>query len=432
MSSRGLLALALLVPAVILERTAYYAARSVMMQSLVDASGSYATAARTVTAATTLSFVVSLLAGALALGIGPRATAAIGALVAALGSVVVATDAARGGGVLLIAVGAGIFRPCPWAAAAEIVSAEDGSDGTLAPSPRRFAAVTAITVLLYAGVNLGSLVAPMLARSVTTASSQAPAFGFAAVLQTLAFFLVAGAAAIGFMGEHKKAAHGAPIDPYRTATSPAAAHGIASAPSSSGRGIAGLAILAVPTMLYAGAASMSFPMQASWTAHTSALLSINPFVVVVTSIFVAGMWIAAAALRWSLAPLTVWGIGLAIFGAGLLPTAIGVKPGAPHDIYVLGALITGMGETGVGPVGSTYAALAVRSRAATFVVACFSLTSALASWMFARLSSSPSQWTILLALGTICLATGIAFARFGRRMHRLFFDPPVTRAAPGA
>src|SRR4051794_18226718 len=112
MSTKAWTALALLAAAVVLQWMAYSAAQSLLVLDLMQWGHSGASAGRLLSLLTTFTFLASLLAGALAFAIGPRATAAIGCLVAAIGLAVLALDKGGEVGTLLLGIGAGIFWPC--------------------------------------------------------------------------------------------------------------------------------------------------------------------------------------------------------------------------------------------------------------------------------------------------------------------------------
>lgn len=93
MNARGLLALGLLVVATAMERFAYYGSRSFLVIDL-RAEGSDVASIGTLFVALQGLTVVGMIAGAAtAFAIGPRATVAAAALVAALGSFAVAAGA---------------------------------------------------------------------------------------------------------------------------------------------------------------------------------------------------------------------------------------------------------------------------------------------------------------------------------------------------
>ena len=158
MRPKAWVALLLLLPAVMLERIGHYGARSILMFEL-EASGLDARRAiQLLTIATSVSYLASVAAGGLALAIGPRPTAVLGSLLAAVGLGLLIGHTTARAGTLFVMIGAGVFRPCSIAAAAEIVSAEDvGASGqALPPSARRFATLAAIATIVYGAVNLSA------------------------------------------------------------------------------------------------------------------------------------------------------------------------------------------------------------------------------------------------------------------------------------
>src|SRR5689334_7803456 len=121
MSFRAVAALTLVVLALAAERCGYYAARSVLMLDLVQHHGEApAKALLMLRAFTFVVYASAFGGGGLAFAFGPRITAAVGAFVAAIGAFALAAGAPPAVACFLIAIGAGVFKGSPYAAAAEI------------------------------------------------------------------------------------------------------------------------------------------------------------------------------------------------------------------------------------------------------------------------------------------------------------------------
>src|SRR5688572_23198881 len=117
MSFRALAALVLLLFALAAERCGYYAARSVLMIDLTQHHGLSSDAARAILLAFTfVAYGSAFVGGGLAFAFGPRATAITGAVVAAIGALCLAGGAPPLVACLILGLGGGIFKACPYAA----------------------------------------------------------------------------------------------------------------------------------------------------------------------------------------------------------------------------------------------------------------------------------------------------------------------------
>ena len=407
MRSKAWIALLLLLPAVMLERFAYLTVtESIQLFSV----------------ATSLSYLASVAAGGLALGVGPRPTAILGALVAALGLALTIGHSAPRAGVVTMMVGAGLFRPCGIAAAVEIVAGEDvGPSGeSLPPSARRFAVVAAICTIVYGGVNVFAAIAPASTAALFSALGGGAVLGSCAALEVLIAAMVGVSALVSHSMRSSIATAGPPNAVYRMPAATVVAPG--SAPPNA---IAGLALLALPMFVYGVASNLGWTFEASSGTSSVAtrglLHAINPAVVVLSSLGLSIAWIVSASGRAALQPLRVWGIGFAIFGFGLLPLGLGVESGG--GLFIVGTIIMAIGEAALAPIVTTYATLAVKPRAAALAVALMGLV----SWVGFGASSSPAvrvlgmPAVILMLAGVLCLAVGILAARSATAIHGKFF-----------
>jgi hypothetical protein len=144
-------------------------------------------------------------------------------------------------------------------------------------------------------------------------------------------------------------------------------------------------------------------------------------VVIVTSLGLAGLWIAAAIGRWTLPPLRIWGIGFAVFGLGLLPLALGIREDGSIAMFAVGSVITAAGETAIAPMAMTYAALAARPRAAALLLAGLSLVSWMASSGGSGMAGSPAQTPVLIVMGVVSLLIGVVAGSLAPTIHRKLF-----------
>jgi hypothetical protein len=416
MNLRGLFALALLLIATCMERFGYYGSRSFLSLDLRAEGATVESIGMTMTALQGLVLVGMIIGGAAAFGIGPRATAAVGALLAAIGHFALAAGAPVVIGAGVVAFGAGVFRPCTFAAAAETLAWDDASPS--APGPHRFAAVTAFAVLSYAAVNVGSLLSPMVAGALRNAQGNSLVHGVDGGVLILAAMIAGLAAVLGLFGRggsDSQAAKG----PYRDATVQPSF-----TPAPPGQAVAGLAILLVPQGVFLLATTLSTPPRGFLSGRDSMwLYSVNPVVVTIVSMMVFTVLLIAVLQRWTLPPLLIQGAGLVIFSLGLIPIAFAGTSSVA--LYALGEAITGVGEPPVFAVPVAYAAIAVRGRAAALVVAGWLSIVLVMSMLGGTLNSMEVLRTPLLGLCALLgLGGGAALIAFARTMHRTFFDPP--------
>lgn len=416
MSVRAVVALFLLVAAVACERFAYYATRSVL--SFVLVQDLMMTRARVSTLFTVLtwgSLLASVIAGAIAIAIGPRITAAVGAGIAAIGMMLIAMKVAVPGAIVVVGVGAGLFRACPLAAAAEIVTRELRGDASFSVSTSRFPAVAAFSCATYLAINVSAASAPLISSKLRFNVGHMASLGTSFAAALVASVLVAIAAFVG--APPRDSAIASPgLAPYREAPMVAAQPPEPSAM----RAMTGLAIFLVPQFIYALATPLTEP---SVTAHTSLqrawLFSVNPIVVIgVCAVFFA-IWAGAAARFWSMTLLRVAGAGLVVFAVGLLFFLPGE---APAPLAFLGALVSATGEALIGPTMLAYAALAAPPRFSALVVAGWmaiaTLTFGPASW----LADSSARTPLLALVAVILLACGVVALVLGPKAHARFFE----------
>jgi len=417
MSLRAYVSLLLVVAALSFERTAYYVARTSVFAHFVSSLGMSSGRAGSLYWLTTgLTFVATLAGGGLAFAIGPRATAALGALVATAGAAMLALGVTPYAGVAVFAVGSGLFRPCPWAAAAETIANEDrGPDGLLAPSPRRFAIVAAVFVVMHVAVNAGAGVAPIVSGVLSRARGTPAVFGVSAALYAFAFLLSGAAAVVALLRPAGRVVGDVGGAPYRGGPMVAAERDDVGAP----RAKSGVALLAIPTLLTAAAMSLSYP--ASGAALRSWTLSLNPIVVIAVSVGLFVLWVAAAVGRWSLAPLVVWGAGLAVFGLGLFPASFATRHVDNVALFASSAVLMAIGEAAMAPLGLAYAALSAR-RGSTLAVALFAGVTGYVGSLASGALGTGIEAPLLGLLGMSALAAGIAAVVLGARMHRAYFE----------
>lgn len=373
MSFRAVAALALLVFALAAERCGYYAARSVLVLDLVQHRGEAPTQALQLLRLFTFVVYASAFAGGgLAFACGPRITATIGGFVATIGAFALAGGAPPAISCFLIAIGAGVFKGAPYAAAAEILADEDGGSAQgFLPTPRRFASFATFAVLTYGAINLGAFIAPIIAgvfRQTRDTGSFGTTYGFAGAMDLLATIL---AGVTIFLGSNtaKTMAQQAHA-PYRGPDGVAPAAPVAHAPAND--------VFVPLTLLGVAFAAMHFVLNHAQPdpillriPRDSFIHSLNPVVVLLMTI-PCGVLFFVLALQRSAVPLTrILGGGLAVlaFGGLLASLALLMSGGTTLAMWTPALILISIGESIAAPIGLTYAALVLRSRAATMVVA---------------------------------------------------------------
>jgi hypothetical protein len=129
------------------------------------------------------------------------------------------------------------------------------------------------------------------------------------------------------------------------------------------------------------------------------------------------------ALQRSAVPLTrVLGAGLAVFALGALLALLAMVVKAGVVVWTPALAILAIGEAIAFPLGVTYAALAVRSRAATLVVAGWITLTAMPTYLFGSWLTglhSPTSATAVVALSALVVFAGAVFVLVNAaRLHR--------------
>lgn len=372
MSFRAVAALALLVLALGAERCGYYAARSVLVLDLVhNHAQAPAQALQLLRIFTLVVYASAFAGGGLAFAFGPRITATIGGFVATIGAFALAAGAATTVACFLVAIGAGVMKASPYAAAAEILADEDGgaAQGFL-PTPRRFASFATFAVVTYGAINLGAFIAPIVAGVFTQTRDGArfgTTYGFAGAMEVLATIF---AGATIFLGSSTaKAMARQAHAPYRGPDGVAPSAPAALAPAND--------VFVPLTLLGVAFAAMHFVLNHAQPdsfvlrlPQKSLLHTLNPIVVMLMTIPCAVLFFVLA-LQRSAVPLTrILGAGLAVLAfGGLIASLAEVTGGGSVAIWTPALVLVSIGESIAAPIGLTYAALVLRSRAATMVVA---------------------------------------------------------------
>lgn len=429
-----MVALALLAAASIAERFAYMGSRTTLFSVLLQSPDQCSTgAAAAMTKLTVLAglttMVASFVGAALVLGVGPRVTAGVGAALAALGYVVVAAGGPLLLGSTVVATGAGIFRVCPYAAAAELFSPAP-SDRAEPPSPTRFAMMSAFAVLIYAGASASAGVAPVAGGALFTYGDKASAYGAYAAVAALAALLASAAVLV-----ERLAVPGArPLEPsalpYRAPAamprpaSPSVEHAQSS--------LAGVTLLASAFALWqvaarAGATTTGLgaaPMDVIRRLHTLGTIATT-----LAALCLGGLLVVAVLARWTLRPVAIFGGGLAVTGLAVL-----VKSASETSLaaFAVGELTASVADASLS-IGVAYAALGVPGRRSAFVIAGWLALAYLASSVGGAVANALDAYSFRAALGVGaglgCIAAGGATVVLRRRLHALWHAPATDRPA---
>ncbi len=421
-AQRDLVALVLLVLAVAIERAATIAARVMLPLHLSQSGVPMARIGVAFGLIGLLGAGAPIAGGLVALALGPRATGAIAAAITAAGWLLVAVGAEPNVGAAIAAIGAGMFLPCPLAAGAAVLTArEDAARG--APGAGVLASVAALAALFYAVGQVAAALAPVAAGAFGDRLGLGAVFAGSGALALAAAALAGGAALLERMGTRQREARAG--HPYRHAEAAPAAGDLSSV-----RGMAGLAIFAgAALVLYAGQ-GLATPSAPSY-GSSRWVLAIGPLAGVVASVGLFGAAIAAAIHGGSApsaelharahAPAVVFGAGLALAGAASLLFVVGGAEPPSVAAFGAGSALVAMGSAAVGPVGSTYAAVASSGRFRTLILgAWFAITagSRVLTGLFGAFAARRGVVGAVL-FAALCLAAGVAIAARARRVHRL-------------
>ncbi|MEZ4298368.1 MAG: hypothetical protein R3B70_25680 [Polyangiaceae bacterium] len=404
MNARRAAVLAALPLLFLLERAAYYGMRSVLMMHLNGTGMAMAEARSVMSTGAFLVAVTPLLGGILGIFTGPRALIPAGAVVAAVGYLVLGAGGPGSVGVamVLIALGGGLFKPGVLGVAGQ----EMGRD---LDTPR-----AALCLLLYGAINFGAFVSGVGASAAARDS------------YTTVFFtsqhLVALVVAAGLLAVLQWAG----TRPEPAARTLRAELG------------GGILIAAVTPLLIAFSVLSAIEFEAmetggGFSGPTSAawLFSVNPVVVMAmcgigaTALFV--LWYSK--IRVPLLYVVAGGFGVFALGAAVMLLA-GQPPSLPA--VALGSAFTAAGEAIVMPLAMSRVLGVSNHRwtalAGSLWLMSSGLVGAVAGFAF---TDAPRAGLGLSLLG--CLAACASLAALARLMNRELFDfTPSPFARPGA
>jgi hypothetical protein len=415
MSRRAIIAVALLIIAVIVEAFAYFVTHDhVFVWVAFTASerlscGDHGGLMDPLRVSDWWSFFATLAAGGVALRIGPRLTATLGALIAAAGVVLIACNAWLLSGAMLVAVGIAVFRPCLLAASAELMSEE-------ALGRQRFLALGAMAMLSGAAYDTARLFAVHGVRALMKHASGGAVIVIAAALFMVVAALCASADVIARNATSPATVSG-PETTYRGRVDPAA-DALPSARGSHGLGI--VALLA-PIML---AVCIAYTLEVPYGARVHGGASSVHLIArsLVAPVFSVGA-IVAIRRRVTWPPIAAFAIALVIYGVGLFPALLT----SGRDVILSGpflasALLCSLATPLMNGVSLAYVALAPRLRYATLTLAAWTVVLEALTYPVLRRAWWIGRPGLIVLIAAGCIAAGLGIGRVSRDLHRSLFE----------
>lgn len=385
-----------------LDRLAYYGARSVLLVYMTRpaAEGGLGlpspAATRDYAVLTMLVLLTPLLGGLLAIGIGPRLTLVIGAVLSALGYVLIGVAPAQSITVpfVILAVGQGLVRPSLFA----IVGGELGR--------RHESWRNALCAVLYVAINLGAALAPI-ASTLMSRSGFTPVFFTSAGLMVLAVVVSVGLAVVQRFGP--------PPDeppPWRGAEI----------------GIMFILFLAMPYLSGLGVVSTAqynVLDRSAGGALDVALMTLNPTIVTLASLVFALVLVVFALSKVRAPTLLMLGAGHIVFAIGVAPLLVA---GDTRIAVVASIAVTALGEALVGPLLISRASADTNPRFAALVVAGWLVFSGLFTRAPDLLSERNSVFVVVFLSVTLlgCLVIGALLVALHKRIERQIFPEETT------
>ncbi|HEY8079415.1 MAG TPA: hypothetical protein VIF62_35030 [Labilithrix sp.] len=405
MSLRALLSIALLVPAVFLERAAVLGQRVILPMYLARSERTFDSVSKLFLVSYWATMLAGPLGGATAIAIGPRWAATIGAAIAATGATVIALGASASFGTVVTGIGAGMAAPCVYAAAAETIEREDGA------SPRRFAFATAAVLALFVAMHAAGLGAPMLAGLLTSSAGAKLTFALVAAMLGASALVLGGSALVAPPAATDASAPPGAA-PYREAA-PAP-------PASNATRAVGpaLATIVVAQAIYSMAATLAYPrrIETLSTATMATLWSIAPAIGLVTCLVALVLWSFAAATRRPWIPLATAPVGLLLVALGIVALAANES----FAIAAFGSVLGAAGQAIAGPVLVAYSALAVPGRMRALAVSGCLLAASVAGAVALPAREVQAHAAVSIVVAIVAIGAGACGIARARRLHALF------------
>jgi MFS family permease len=357
-----------------------------------------------------------LVGGALAVRLGPRAVALVGVSLAAAGHFALALGGPEMAGAMVVWFGASVARPCLVVVAADVLAWDD--EPRTSPPPHRWAAVAAFAIALGGAAELGAMLGTLLdaASMRATPGGDGPSWLFFATGAATTLATIAAAALVALpILERRAALASSSAGPYRETGAPVAKP-VAPVGPGPQRALVGLAILfaaGVPHLFAWWPALLTSDVTPDETTWLSIATTATSFLAAVVVFAVLGV---AFRRRASWPPLLAFGAALAVTGIGVAARSMSPSFAA----LAVGELLVSTASTATWSVPVAYAAVAIRGRAATLVVAgWYALTFAVTTLATPKAHGIDGTLAIV---GALSIGAGLALLKYGRALHARFFD----------
>jgi POT family proton-dependent oligopeptide transporter len=408
MSTRRLLLFFALPLVLLLERFAYFGARSMLglyMRDLPpEGLGLQTTDMGSAFATLSLMLIAApLLGGAIAIALGPGITLGVGAFLASSGYALLGAGGAGDLDVALglIALGVGLFRPSALALAASELG--EGRENVR----------NALFLLIYVAINVGAFLAPMSLGFLRTRAGFSVIFGGAAGAALLASILGGGLLlALRFLGP-------APKD----------------RPATDNRAVIGVLLLfvaVVPSIIAQAAESETLYSVAGGAKSAmtmTAIFGVNPIITIGASL--AGcvtMLILSVTTRFTVPTLLVIGAGLVACAIGAGGLALLAAASAPLPLLMLVTAITAVGEAVTGPLALSRASVAAPPRFSALMIGGWMAATSGVGMVAHALSGLGVSGITLVGAALASAAAGASLILFSRPMAVSFFREPPPNA----
>lgn len=330
--------------------------------------------------------VAPLLGGCVALLIPPRFSLVVGAFVAvgAYALMAVGPLSLFLGGLAILALALGLFRPALVSAAGELF-------------PGRVSYRVAFFALYLAGVNAAALLSTVAAGGAERFGDQ-PVFAGGAVALVVVALAALGAAVLPLLLPDDGEEEEPPPPVFRPSV------------------MAGSAILMAVALPSLAMATLSDQWMAGYGDQAFTLYWVDPAVSIPVALLVAGVFAATGALGRTIPVALPLGVGLVLTAAtGIL---LLLPPGSAA--IVAASTVGAVGETLISALVLARLSSGVHPRAQTLVVAVWLGGSALMATLSNRIPAGTAFTAATIGLMAFCLVAGVGVAAFYRPLEALF------------
>lgn len=398
--------LLLLLPgAILFERLAYYAMRTVLVLRLMRYLGQSAHGVGQILSAMGVASVFTLLiGGALCIVLRPGIVLVLGSIIGVVGYSLLSVSSSAAlvwVGVLMLSLGEGLLKPAAFAMVAIELA-----------YPREHLR-SALFVLLYGATNLGAVAGSLGSDAISAHAGESASFGFATGLAVVGVVLAAGATVADFLMKPGEAAEPGPA---------------------ARRVVAGGAILLACAVPYYATMALwddyRLQIMRSTRGAASAVHALSPVMAIAATgvLFVALLVLHFTRVKVS--AVSGIGIGLAIYAAGATPLLLeSMFPGGAL-LAAGGSVVMALGEVVVGPLLLSRVIGDIPPRFAGLVAGTLlAVTYGVPSLSDGVSSAWPVATGALFALAVlVCLLLGVTLLVLASAMRRRFYEPTAQRA----